>query len=119
MSNTIKLLLVILLFLCLAKMPYAYYELLRLIAIVGFGVLAYQAHLQKLKLEMIIFIALALLFQPFFKLALGKELWNIVDVIVGVYLIWSIFIKSKNQIEKANIGYNSNSYFDKYNDKKH
>ena len=44
---------------------------------------------------MIIYGALALLFQPFFKIALGRELWNIVDVIVGIGLIISLFVDKK------------------------
>jgi hypothetical protein len=35
----------------------------------------------------VVFVILALLFQPFFKIALGRTLWNIVDVIVGIGLI--------------------------------
>jgi len=35
---------------------------------------------------------LALLFQPFFKVALAREIWNILDVIVGIGLIVRIFI---------------------------
>lgn len=39
-----------------------------------------------------IFISLALLFQPFFKLALGRILWNLVDVmVVGILIL--LFIK--------------------------
>jgi hypothetical protein len=38
---------------------------------------------------------LAILFQSFFKIALSSELWNVVDVIVGIGLIASIFIKQK------------------------
>jgi len=49
---------------------------------------------------MIIFVGLALLFQPFFKISLGREIWNIVDVIVGVGLLLSIFIKDKFINEK-------------------
>lgn len=44
---------------------------------------------------MIIYGALAILFQPFFKIALGRELWNIVDVIVEIGLILSIWISPK------------------------
>ena len=32
-----------------------------------------------------------LLFQPFFPIALGRVTWNIVDVIVGVFLVVLIF----------------------------
>jgi hypothetical protein len=42
---------------------------------------------------MIIYGGLALLFQPFFKIALGREIWNIVDVIVGIGLLLSIYRK--------------------------
>jgi len=31
--------------------------------------------------------ALAILFQPVVKISLGRFLWNVVDVIVGVWLI--------------------------------
>lgn len=33
------------------------------------------------------FGALALLFQPFIKIALGRLIWNIVDVVVAVGLV--------------------------------
>jgi hypothetical protein len=44
---------------------------------------------------MIIYIGLALLFQPFFKIALGRQMWNIIDVVIGIGLIISIFMKPK------------------------
>jgi hypothetical protein len=93
MERTIKILLAILFFLCLADMPYGYYQFVRFAGLIGFAILAYQANEQGRQTEMIIYGSLALLFQPFFKIALGREMWNIVDVIVGVGLIVSIFIK--------------------------
>lgn len=71
-------------------MPYGFYQFVRFTALIGFGILAYKANEQKKQTEMIVFGALALLFQPFFKIALGREIWNIVDVIVGIYLISSV-----------------------------
>lgn len=76
-------------------MPYGFYQFVRFAGLVGFGILAYQAHEQDRQTEMIIYGSLALLFQPFFKIALGREIWNIVDIIVGIGLILSIFIKPK------------------------
>lgn len=93
MSKAIKIVLAILFFLCLADFPYGYYQLVRFAGLVGFAILAYQAHEQGRHTEMIIYAGLALLFQPFFKITLGRQLWNIVDVIVGLGLIISIFIK--------------------------
>ena len=95
MINSIKIGLILLLFLCLAQMPYGYYQFVRFAALIGFGVLAYDANQKGRQTEMVIYGALALLFQPFFKIALGRQLWNIVDVIVGVGLIISLF-KARN-----------------------
>lgn len=77
-------------------MPYGYYQLVRFLALIGFGILAYQANQQGKQTEMMIFGVLALLFQPFFKVALGRELWNVVDVIVGVGLLVSLIVKKKD-----------------------
>lgn len=96
MDKLIKTILAILFFLCLAKIPYGYYQLVRFLALIGFGILAYQAKQQGKQTEMIIYGALVLLFQPFFKIALGRELWNIVDVIVGIGLLFSVLLKPKN-----------------------
>lgn len=95
MDKIIKIVLAVLLFLCLAKMPYGYYQFVRFAGLIGFAILAYQANQQNKQTEMIVYGALALLFQPLFKIALGRELWNIVDVIVGIGLTVSIFIKPK------------------------
>lgn len=92
MNNTIKIILAILLFLCLADMPYGYYQFVRFTAMVGFAILAYQSSESENKTFVIVYGALALLFQPFFKIALGRELWNVVDVIIAVGLIVSLFI---------------------------
>ena len=91
MERIIKIVLAILFFICLLNMPYGYYQLVRFIALIGFGILAYQANQEQNQTLLVIFCALALLFQPFFKIALGRELWNIVDVIVGMGLLISIF----------------------------
>lgn len=80
----IKVALAILMFLCLLDMPYGFYQFVRFVALIGFGILAYKANREDRQTEMIIYGGLALLFQPFFKIALGREMWNIVDVIVGI-----------------------------------
>ncbi|MBN8707342.1 MAG: hypothetical protein J0L62_15830 [Bacteroidetes bacterium] len=95
MNNAIKIILAILFFLCLADMPYGFYQIVRLFGLIGFAILAYQANQQGKQTEMIIYCGLALLFQPFFKIALGRQIWNIVDLIVGIGLLLSVFIKPK------------------------
>lgn len=95
LTNSIKVILSILFFICLADMPYGYYQFVRFAGLIGFVILAYQANQQGRQTEMIIYGGLALLFQPLFKIALGRQMWNIVDVIVGIGLLISIFIKPK------------------------
>ena len=76
-------------------MPYGYYEFVRFAGLVGFAILAFQANEEGKKGESVLYGALALLFQPFFKIALGREIWNLVDVVVGIGLILSVFGKKK------------------------
>lgn len=77
-------------------MPYGYYQLVRYIAMAGFVVLAYLASEKQDKIEMIVYVCLAILFQPFIKIALGRQIWNIVDIVVGTGLIITIFYKKKS-----------------------
>jgi hypothetical protein len=93
-SKIIKIILSILLLLCLFNMPYGYYQLVRFIALVGFSVLAYQY--RENQIMMLVFISLALLFQPFFKISLGRTFWNILDVLAAIFLLISIKLVPKN-----------------------
>ncbi len=96
-ETIIKIALAIVLFLCLLNMPYGFYQLVRFIALIGFGVLAYNAYNENNTNKMIVFGALALLFQPFFKIALGRAVWNILDVIIGIALIISLFVNTQKK----------------------
>lgn len=78
-------------------MPYGYYQIVRFAALVGFAILAYQASEKQNKTEMIVYICLAILFQPLLKISLGREIWNVVDVVAGIGLIASIFVNKKLQ----------------------
>ena len=99
-NNSIKLTLIILLLICLLDMPYGFYQLVRFVAFIGFSILAYNENLNNRKFSIIIYFALALLFQPFFKIALGRNLWNIIDVIVAMFLITSLLTKPTKANDK-------------------
>ena len=96
-ENLIKIGLAILLLLCLLNMPYGFYQLVRYISLIGFSILAYNANQKEEKTEQVVFIVLALLFQPFFKISLGRTLWNIIDIVVAVGLIISIISDTKKK----------------------
>ena len=64
------------------------------VSMVAFGVMAYRYYAQHKTALTITFASLALLFQPFIKIALGRTMWNIVDVIVAILLVW-LWIKER------------------------
>ena len=90
MVKIIKLVLAVLFLLCLADMPYGFYQFVRFLALIGFGILAWESGQRNYSSEMLVYVALAILFQPLFKIALGRSLWNIIDVVVAVGLLWSL-----------------------------
>lgn len=75
------------LLLCLLHMPYGYYELVRFVSMVVFAIMAYKYYEKKKEVLTIVLGALAILFQPFVKIALGRTIWNIVDVVVALLLL--------------------------------
>ncbi len=78
------------LLICLFPMPYGYYTLVRFVAMIYFGCMAFSLYQGKNQVLRVLAISLVILFQPFFKLAIGRTMWNIVDVIVaiGLILLW-------------------------------
>ena len=91
--KAIKLALAGLLLGCLLPMPYGYFQLVRFLALIGFGYLALDANKRNSETEMYLFIALAAMFQPFIKISFGRFIWNVIDVIVALGLIGSILTK--------------------------
>lgn len=95
MTVAIKAILAVFCLLCLADMPYGYYQFVRFAGLIGFTVLAYEAFKAREERLGIVYAGLALLFQPFVKVALGRIVWNVVDMVVVVFLLLSLFINRK------------------------
>lgn len=87
----------VLFLLCLLDMPYGYYMMVRTVGMIGFVLLAYNALQDDDIKHVILYAGLAILFQPLHKIALGRTLWNIVDVVVAVYLIYTLTTEKKEQ----------------------
>lgn len=100
MEKAIKIILVLLLLACLLDMPYGYFMFVRFIATCAFTYLSYHYKSSGNEKSAILYLVLALLFQPFFKIALGRFVWNLVDVIVACILIIGILpkVSAKNTI---------------------
>jgi len=69
-------------------MPYGYFQIVRFIGMTGFCLLAFQ---ENNKLLYVTWIASAILINPFFKIPLGRTIWNVVDIIWSIVLISTIF----------------------------
>jgi len=88
--------------LCLAPMPYGYFMLVRFVAMVAFGMIAYRYYVIHKNIAAWVFGLLALLFQPIFKISLGRTIWNVIDVLVAILLI-AIFILEKRMEQKTRV----------------
>ena len=89
--------------LCLAPMPYGYFQLVRFLSTLVLGVMAFRYYQESKEWLSYTCGTLALLFQPFYKIALGRTVWNIVDVIVAIGLIALFFYEWKKGNGKKEI----------------
>ena len=96
-NNTIwiKILLIIILLLCLFDMPYWYFQLVRIFGTMGFAYLAYYDYKNKIRFTPYVFGVAAILLNPIAKVSFGRELWNVIDVVLAVLLIISILLSNK------------------------
>ncbi len=100
MKPVVKIVIAILLLLCLAEMPYGFYQIVRFVAAVAFAYLAYDYFNSNRNGLGVVFTALALLFQPFLKISLGRVIWNCIDVIVAIGLFYLIVTSFKGSGKK-------------------
>lgn len=75
------------LLLCVFPLPYGFFTIVRVVTTIISCYLAYTYFTQDKKELAITFTIVAVLFQPLIKLALGREVWLVVDVLVAVFLI--------------------------------
>jgi len=85
--RTIKIAYAIMLLGCLFDFPYGYYQLVRSIGMILFGFLAFENFQKGNSTVGVVYLVLAVLFQPIAKISLGRTLWNILDVIIGIGLL--------------------------------
>ena len=78
--------------------------LVRFVAMVVFGLMAYQYYTRQKPIASVIFGVLALLFQPIYKIALGRVTWNVIDVLVAALLI-GLFVLERRLMKKTTISF--------------
>lgn len=64
---------------------------------IGFAYIALDYYRRKEEALMVTFLAMSILFQPFIKIALGRIMWNIVDLIVAIFLLFLYYKHQKNK----------------------
>lgn len=91
--------LIILLGLCLLDMPYWYFVFVRFVTAVSCAYRWFRAY-ENEKIALVwIFAWIAILFQPFLKIHLWRLVWNIVDIVLAVFILIMIiyfYKKEKN-----------------------
>lgn len=93
----LKLFVSIILLLCLFDMPYVSYQFTRFTLMAVFTYLAYFSNEQNNKQKVFIYTGLAILFQPFEKFAFGKIIWNLIDIVIVLFLLLSL-LKTNDKI---------------------
>ena len=78
--------------------------LVRFVMMVACGLMAYRYFLIKKSIAAWVFVILAVLFQPIYKIVLGRGIWNVVDVIVAVFLI-ILYVMEKRLERKEGADY--------------
>ncbi len=91
MKKILKITLAVLLFGCLAKLPYGYYQFIRVAVCAGFIWLIYD-RFDKENIVTILFCTSAIiLFNPIFKIHFKRPIWNTIDIAYGIGLvIWIV-----------------------------
>jgi len=89
------------LFLAIPKLPYGYYTLLRWVVTISALLSVWVAYNSEDTFWVFLMGGIAILFNPIIPVYLTKDIWVIIDVIVAILFLVSIFkIKSKRELPK-------------------
>ncbi len=95
--NLSRLIASVLLFLAVANLPYGYYRFLRIVITLIAGVNAYNSYKKEKHILFIVFLGIAILFNPIIPIYLSKDIWIPIDVIAGLFFGVLSFIKMKDK----------------------
>ncbi len=80
------------LFGAIAEWPYGYYTLLRWITCIASILIAFQAFEKNINWAKVVFIVIAILFNPLAPIYLSRSTWIPLDIITAILFIFSIRI---------------------------
>lgn len=103
MDKIIGVAIALILFFCLFKMPYGYYQFVRIIVCAGFAILAWMENDKERIPTAILFLGCAILFNPIFKITFKRATWNTIDIIIAICLvIWLVVDSLTNHHSRRN-----------------
>lgn len=100
----VKIIAAIMLLWALADNPYGYYQILRWVVVGVAGYSAFIAYEHRKNVWAWIFGIITILYNPIAPIYLNREIWAVIDVIVAVIILASIFklkIGTENRNEFA------------------
>ena len=83
---------IFMLFGAIAEWPYGYYILLRWITCITSILVAFQAFEKNIDWAKVVFIVIAILFNPLAPIYLSRSIWISLDIITGILFIFAIRI---------------------------
>jgi len=95
--HIIKLLLMVLLVIGIFHMPYWYYQLLRIISMIGFILICYNDYNNKKIITSFVFGIAAILFNPLEKISLGKVTWKYIDILFVLVIGFTLILQKSNK----------------------
>ena len=72
-------------------MPNPLAQFVRLLAFIGYVILAYYALKGKKWLWVAVFLIIGMLSQPFYGYAGGETIWNIIDIILVIVIGYAVY----------------------------
>lgn len=72
--------------------PYGFFTLLRFVVFAITAYVAWMAYEQQKEKWIWVFGFLAVLFNPFFPIYLNRDLWSVIDLVTGLFLVASVFV---------------------------
>lgn len=95
-----------LLLLSIASLPYGYYQFLRIAITIIAGINAFSVIEKENKLLLIIFLAIAILFNPIIPIHFDKDNWIPIDLILGIFFGVTAFVITNEKKDKNNSNIN-------------
>ncbi|MTG99177.1 MULTISPECIES: DUF6804 family protein [Myroides] len=99
MEKALKIIVAVLLIFTVFSLPPDLYRFVSLIVMVSLGILAYNSHVNKKLIEVLTYIVLIVIFQPFYTVTISPILWKSITILAVLYLIGSSFF-NLNKVEK-------------------